>query len=1510
MEPNKTTSKTNQPSPGIAYDNETYMETLLSHTTFDHETPSNPTPSPAPTGEVPEFSDAPPAAVGVGSLGCTQASITTANFDQTHTFPINFPSGQWKNTNLPMSECEIFSATSSTAETAADIGTRHQITTICHRNSTSNPIDKTTDHQRQTTPVVNRASPRYPLTRGLEGENRTANTILHQALAPLPNRNLSPVPGCSWHSTTSEIINDLTNHAGAGKPGTPCLPNWTSPDRNPTNKYRSYNHLMATDVPERQIPLTDYITTAGPSLSPQPTTLGREALGGLSARPSELSNSNSPPRSNRSTTHSSNPREKNCILALQWNTNGLRTNIGDLQQTIACLAPICLAIQETHIKDNTNPSSWFGYRYLWKMTRGANIYQTVALAIRADMIIGQIHLNTDLLAIASQITYPIKCTVVSIYVPQDVSDFGDKLTNLIDQLPKPFLIMGDFNAHHFSWGSKRCCPRGKAIVEVVEKSNAIILNDGIPTFLRAQSTSAIDLTICSHSIAGSCGWSTHQDKGNSDHFLISISYNCVPPSTTRRRRWIYDRADWTAYENDLEDILDRNLSYSPEALSEIVVQVAKSHIPRTSGSPPHRAVHWWNPKVESIIKARRTALRLLRSTSTDHPAWEERSLTYRKLRNQARKVILNAKAASWANFLDGISPDSSTQEIWRRVNALSGKRRQTGYSISINGTTSLAPLEIANEIGSYFQHLSANESMPAPFILKKPSLEAHPTKFLPDSSQPYNRPFSTIELATALGASRGKSAGPDDVGYPMLHHLPPVGKRALLDSFNRVWEGGPFPDAWRGVLVIPIPKTSQRTGEPSNFRPISLMSCIAKTMERLVNRRLITILENDNLLDNRQFAFRKGLGSGIYLGCLGETLNEALSEGLHADLAILDIAKAYNTIWREGVLCQLLRWGIRGNLGRFIQEFISKRHFNVCIGGTKSRSFSEDNGVPQGSVLSVTWFLISMNSLFASLPKGVYVFVYADDIVLVATGKTAGRTRIKLQAAVNAVGRWAESVGFNISATKCSIAHCCNSFHNVSRRPVKLSGTIIPFQKEPKVLGVVIDRKLTFLSHFRKIKADCESRKRLVLTISTRHPKFNRKTALNISQALIHSKIFYGLEITSRNWEGLVNTLAPLYHVTVREAANLLPSTPANAACVEAGILPLRWTAAVKTMKCALRFLEKTTGNECALLETAKNLHLTFAITPLPEIARLLKVSSRDWCENGPNIDISLSITIKSGAPQSVARAHFNKLVYHKYPNHVKIYTDGSKLNGDVGIGVSGIGAGLTRRLPSACSIFSAEAAAIDLAISKKPPDIPTVIFSDSLSVLTALIAGNTMHPTIQKIEESCYSLLTLCWVPAHCGIPGNEDADRLASLGRRSRLMRNREIPSTDICKDFQNNIRDHFNSYWLGTQGHLQKIKGTLEKWNDRGSRVEQKALSRLRVGHTKITHAHTITQVDPPTCASCNTRLNVEHLLVNCRKFEALRHQYDFPSSIRDILSNDPGREEVLLRFLRDAKILDAL
>ncbi|GBL86726.1 hypothetical protein AVEN_76036-1 [Araneus ventricosus] len=92
----------------------------------------------------------------------------------------------------------------------------------------------------------------------------------------------------------------------------------------------------------------------------------------------------------------------------------------------------------------------------------------------------------------------------------------------------------------------------------------------------------------------------------------------------------------------------------------------------------------------------------------------------------------------------------------------------------------------------------------------------------------------------------------------MLKNLSENSLCLILALFNRIWNGKAFPTAWRKAIVVPIPKVGKDPQNPSNYRPIALTSCLCKLMERMVNKRLVYILEKKNMLSKFQSGFRYG----------------------------------------------------------------------------------------------------------------------------------------------------------------------------------------------------------------------------------------------------------------------------------------------------------------------------------------------------------------------------------------------------------------------------------------------------------------------------------------------------------------------------------------------------------------------------------------------------------------------------------------------------------------------------
>ena len=169
----------------------------------------------------------------------------------------------------------------------------------------------------------------------------------------------------------------------------------------------------------------------------------------------------------------------------------------------------------------------------------------------------------------------------------------------------------------------------------------------------------------------------------------------------------------------------------------------------------------------------------------------------------------------------------------------------------------------------------------------------------------YNNHFNLLELKDAIKKSHDTATGPDEIHYQMLKHLPENALSTLLHTFNDIWATGVFPDSWRLAKVIPIPKPEKDYAEPTNYRPIALTSCLCKTLERMINKRLLWYLESNDLISPIQSGFRSERSTNDHLIRLETFIRDAFVNREHFVYVFFDLEKAYDTTSRYGILERL-----------------------------------------------------------------------------------------------------------------------------------------------------------------------------------------------------------------------------------------------------------------------------------------------------------------------------------------------------------------------------------------------------------------------------------------------------------------------------------------------------------------------------------------------------------------------------------------------------------------------------
>ena len=202
----------------------------------------------------------------------------------------------------------------------------------------------------------------------------------------------------------------------------------------------------------------------------------------------------------------------------------------------------------------------------------------------------------------------------------------------------------------------------------------------------------------------------------------------------------------------------------------------------------------------------------------------------------------------------------------------------------------------------------------------------------------------------------------------MIRNLSDSAMMFLLYIYNKTWLKRSYPKIWSKAILLPFLKPNKTPQFFDSYRPIALTSCLCNLSEKVVNFRLVYFLETSKVYSEYQYGFRKMRSSLDALVRIETDILNAFTDKNTWPQCFFDIEKAYDTTWRYHILETIYNVGIRGRLAYFIQNFLHKRTFKVQIANTKSPEYIQEQGVPQGSVLSVTLFAIAINNIIADIP--------------------------------------------------------------------------------------------------------------------------------------------------------------------------------------------------------------------------------------------------------------------------------------------------------------------------------------------------------------------------------------------------------------------------------------------------------------------------------------------------------------------------------------------------------------
>lgn len=211
----------------------------------------------------------------------------------------------------------------------------------------------------------------------------------------------------------------------------------------------------------------------------------------------------------------------------------------------------------------------------------------------------------------------------------------------------------------------------------------------------------------------------------------------------------------------------------------------------------------------------------------------------------------------------------------------------------------------------------------------------------------------------------------------------------------------------------------------------------------------------------------------------------------------------------------------------------------------------QENGVPQGGVLSVTLFLIKLNSIGNVIPKSLTYSIYVDDIQLSYSSCNLAACERQLQIGINRLVKWADENGFKFCAEKTICVPFSQCRGMILDPTLYIKAAEIPVRNEHKFLGVVFDKKLTFKSHISYLKQKCMKSMSVLKHLSHKSWGSDRTCLLRLYNSLIRSQLDYGCFVYGSGRASALKALDPVHHLGLRICTGAFRTSPVESLYAE-----------------------------------------------------------------------------------------------------------------------------------------------------------------------------------------------------------------------------------------------------------------------------------------------------------------------------------------------------------------------
>ena len=463
---------------------------------------------------------------------------------------------------------------------------------------------------------------------------------------------------------------------------------------------------------------------------------------------------------------------------------------------------------------------------------------------------------------------------------------------------------------------------------------------------------------------------------------------------------------------------------------------------------------WINPNIQRLMKYRDKLLRKLNRKYTPNGEY-----LYKKFRNRVVSELRSSRINYYNHYFT--EHHSNMKLLWSGIRSIINIKNRKLYNISQlvhNGEVVQDPKDIAKIFNNYFVNIASKIDSEIPRTRKSP-LDYLGNKL---ESSFFLSPTDSTEIECIITQLKnGKALGPYSIPCNLLKILNSFISPLLAILINESFSTGIFPDKLKIAKVIALHKKGA-SDNPSNYRPISLLSIFSKIFEKIMHKRLYDFLELNEVLHPLQFGFRRKHSTSHTLISMTEKIRNTIDNGNYGCGIFIDLKKAFDTVNHSILLKKLDHYGIRGIPLKWFVSYLSYRKQYVSVNGHISDELVITHGVPQGSVLGPLLFLLFINDL-PGVSKFLTFYLFADDTNIYYESSDLLNIQKIVNRELRKVRGWLEAnrLALNIDKTNFVI------FHSQKRKlcehiVVKIGNKKIKEESHVRFLGVLLDSPLSW----------------------------------------------------------------------------------------------------------------------------------------------------------------------------------------------------------------------------------------------------------------------------------------------------------------------------------------------------------------------------------------------------------------------------------------------------------------